>query len=85
MHATDTEIDRNFEAFRSMLPDLLQTKPGKYALMHAQRVVDFFDCSMSAVVAGLQQFGEGHYSVQQVTEQADNLGFYSYAGGAGQA
>lgn len=85
MHAADTEIDRNFEAFRSLLPGLLQAAPGKYALMHAQRVVDLFDSSKSAVIAGLQQFGDGQYSVQQVTEQADNLGFYSYAGGAGQA
>lgn len=81
----ETEVDRNFEAFRTMLPGLLQTVPGKYALLHALEMVEIYDTSVAAVIAGLTRFGENGYSVQQVTEQSDNLGFYSYAGGAGQA
>jgi hypothetical protein len=68
-----------------MLPDLLQKAPGKYALLHAQKVVDLYDTSIRAVIAGMERFGEGGYSVQEVSNQPDNLGFYSYAGGAGQA
>lgn len=85
MNPHDTEIDRNFDAFVTMLPDLLQRAPGKYALLHSARLVELFDSSVSAVVAGIQRFGPGEYSVQEVTDRADNLGFYSYAGGAGQA
>ncbi len=81
----DAEIDRNFEAFRNFLPELLQSAPGKFALLHAEKIVSLYDSSLSAVIEGLQRFGEGGYSVQEVSEQADNLGFYSYAGGAGQA
>lgn len=85
MNPQDTEVDRNFEAFQTMLPDLLQRAPGKYALLHASSLVELFDTSIAAVVAGLQRFGPGKYSVQEVTERSDNLGFYSYAGGAGLA
>ncbi|MFA5963852.1 MAG: hypothetical protein WC804_07530 [Sphingomonas sp.] len=81
----DTEVDRNFAAFQHMLPDLLQKAPGKFVLLHKQRVIELFDNSVSAVVAGIQRFGEDEYSVQEVSDQPDNLGFYSYAGGAGQA
>lgn len=79
------EVDRNFDAFRSMLPDLLQKAPGKYALLHRQDLIDVFENSVAAFIAGMERFGEDEFSVQEVTQQADNLGFYSYAGGAGKA
>ena len=85
MGITDTEVDRNFDAFRGMLPDLLQKAPGKFALLHKQGLVELFDNSVTAVIAGIQRFGEDAYSVQEVSDQPDDLGFYSYAGGAGQA
>lgn len=75
MNPHDTEIDRNFDAFLTMLPDLLQRAPGKFALLHATSLVELFDTSVSAVIAGLQRFGPGEYSVQEVTERVDNLGF----------
>jgi hypothetical protein len=81
----ETEVDRNFDAFSSMLPDLLQQAPGKYALLHAGELVGLFDTSLTAFIEGARRFGEGRFSVQEVTQQSDNLGFYSYAGGAGQA
>lgn len=81
----DSEVDRNFDAFSAMLPDLLQRAPGKFALLHGEQLVELYENSVAAVVEGLRRFGEGRYSVQEVTKMADNLGFYSYAGGAGQA
>ncbi len=82
---SDTEVDRNFEAFAAMLPELLQRAPGKYALLHGEKLIDLYDSALTAFVAGAQKFGETGYSVQEVTQKSDNLGFYSYAGGAGQA
>jgi len=80
-----TEVDRNFDAFQALLPDLLQRAPGKYALLHGEKIIDLFDTSVSAVVAGLKRYGENSYSVQEIAEAVDNLGFYSYAGGSGKA
>ena len=79
------EVDRNFDAFLKILPDLLQRAPGKYALLHKEKLVALFDDSISAFVEGVQKYGSDQYSVQEVTEQADSLGFYSYAGSAGKA
>lgn len=84
-HSIDTEVDRNFDAFSGMLPGLLQSAHGKFALLHDKQLIGLFDSSVLAFVAGTQKFGEHHFSVQEVTQQSDNLGFYSYAGGAGQA
>ncbi|OYU36560.1 hypothetical protein [Novosphingobium sp. PASSN1] len=84
-HSIDTEVDRNFEAFQHMLPDLLERAPGRYALLHDERLIELHDDSIAAFVAGTTQFGEQRFSVQEVTEQVDNLGFYSYAGSALQA
>jgi hypothetical protein len=79
------EVDDNFLAFTKMLPELLQSSPGKFALLHNQNLVAVFNSSIAAFIEGMKQFGENRYSIQEISDQADNLGFYSYAGGAGQA
>jgi hypothetical protein len=66
----------------SQLPDLVQSHAGQFALLHAQQVVDYFGSAAEAVVEGMKRFGRGEYSVQEVTDEVENLGFYSYAGGA---
>jgi hypothetical protein len=83
--AQDTEVDSNFEAFKAMLPRLIKGSAGRYALLHNRDLVELFDDSVTAFMAGLEKFGQGAYSVQEVSDQPDNLGFYSYAGGSGQA
>lgn len=82
---SDSEVDLNFDAFCAMLPDLLQRAPGKYALLHRESLVELYDSSVAAFIEGARRFGDHMYSVQEVTQQSDNLGFYSYAGGTGQA
>lgn len=68
-----------------MLPKLLDKFKGQYALMHGEKVADYFDNPADAVVEGLKRFGQGAYSVQEVTDAVESLGFYSYAGGSVQA
>jgi len=81
----ETEVDRNYAAFLPRLPDILPRFGGKYALLHKQQIVDYYDSALQAITAGFSRFGENEYSVQEVTTERDNLGFYSYAGGTGQA
>lgn len=80
-----SETERNYAAFISQLPDLVQSHEGQYALLHAQKVVAYFDSAADAVVSGIKRYGRDAYSVQEVTSEIENLGFYSYAGGALQA
>lgn len=73
-----TQADRNYEAFRKVLPDLLKSYPGKFALMHDGEVVDFFSSLGDAVKFGKERFGDNNFSVQEVTSQTASLGFHSY-------
>ncbi len=74
-----TEVDKNFAAFQRMLPELLKTHPGKYALMHDKEVVEFFDTFGDAARFGKEKFGE-IFSIQEVTNRGVSLGiFASYA------
>ena len=74
-----SHVDKNFEAFQKLLPELIKTHPGKYAVMHDERPVEFFDTLADAVRFGHSQFGDRNFSVQEVTNQNVNLGFHSYA------
>lgn len=73
------QVDENYAAFRKLLPELLLTHAGKFAVMHDGAVVEFFDSLSDAARFGHLKYGGIDFSVQQVTSQAVNLGFYSYA------
>jgi hypothetical protein len=74
-----TEIDRNLEFFLKELPNLLPVHGGKYALLRHQQIIAYFDTIADALSAGNSQFEDKLFSVQQVTDAATNLGFYSHA------
>jgi D-mannonate dehydratase len=74
-----TEVDRNYEAFKKLLPGLLKSCFGKYALMHDTSIVEFLDTFSDAIKFGHSKFGLGNFSVQEVTDRSVSLGFYSYA------
>jgi hypothetical protein len=74
----DDEIDRNYDAFVEALPDLLPTQCGKHALLRHANVIDLYDTTSLALAAGRSGFGDGFYSVQEVTDRPVDLGFYSH-------
>jgi len=73
------EADRNFEAFQKKLPELLKEHAGKFALLRDGEIVQFFDTARDAMVHGQSEFEDGLFSVQEVTEQVTDLGFFSHA------
>ena len=83
MSTAESQTDRNYEVFVSRLPDLVREHSGSFALMHDCGIVGFFGSSLEATVEGVRRFGLGEFSVQEVTETPEHLGFYSYVGGAG--
>ena len=75
-------MDKNYEAFLALLPELLPTHAGKLALMHDGRLVDFFDSFPDAMRFGESKYGSiENFSVQEVTNRVASLGAYSYAPG----
>lgn len=73
------QVDENFAIFTQRLPELLQSHPGKYAVLHDRQVVEFFDTLHDAVRYGHAQFGDLNFSVQEITDQYGNLGCHTYA------
>ena len=68
--AAQEEVDKNFDAFMSMLPWLLSTHRDKYALMKGQKVLGFYSTAEDARVAAESFIPDKIYSIQHVTEFA---------------
>ena len=79
------QFESNFVAFKRILPSLLADHRNEFALLHQGDVVDFYLTSFAAVESGLSRFGEDNFSVEEVTDRVEDLGFYSYVGSALQA
>jgi hypothetical protein len=74
-----TEIDRNLSYFLRELPDLLKTYRGKFALLRHESIVNYYDTVQDAVNAANALYPDRVYSIQQVTDSATDLGYYSHA------
>jgi hypothetical protein len=75
-----SEVDQNFAAFQTKLPELLGSHQGKYALMHRGEIIEFFDSVGDAARFGMSMYKSAdEFSIQLVTAQNVNLGHYSYA------
>lgn len=75
------EIERNFEAFESLLSTLLPQKAGQYALLSGSQLMGVFPDAVDALTEGNERFGDGNFSVQRITNRPVDLGFLSYASG----
>ena len=75
----DAEVDANFDAFRLELPKLVPQYSGQFALLRHQRIEGFFEDARAALAAGVSRFGDSIFSIQEVTEQPVDLGFFSHA------
>ena len=73
------ELDANYEAFRAMLPALLEGKAGKFVVLRHQKAIETFDTLHDAVVFAAKTYSDGLFSVQEVTDQIIDLGWYSHA------
>jgi hypothetical protein len=75
----DVEIDRNMFAFQSQLSSILTNHRGEFALIRDQQIVELFVSLKGAITAAHERFADNIYSIQEVTDQPIDLGFYSHA------
>ena len=78
-HAIEVEIERNYAAFVDMLDELIRDNEGRYALLRDRHLEGLFDSPGEAARAGFAKFGDQNYSIQLVTDEPVDLGFYSHA------
>ena len=72
------EVDRNYDAFMRMLASLLPDHRDEYALMRDGEIVDFFAKPGDANRAGVERFSDRIFSIQEVTDEPIDLGFWSH-------
>lgn len=77
--AVQRAVDQNFAAFQKLLPELILTQRGKFALMRDGEAAEFFDSAGDAMIYGRRAFADGLFSIQQVTEAIVDLGYFSHA------
>lgn len=73
------QVDRNYAAFTALLPDLMKTSAGKWALLHDAQVEAVFDTARDAQLAGGKLYADGLFSVQEIRDRALDLGWFSHA------
>lgn len=78
-HELKQEVDRNYNYFQRHLSEFLDKHAGEYALMKAEKIIDFFEGPGVAYRAGLARFPDEIFSVQKVTDEPVDLGFMSLA------
>lgn len=75
-----SEVDRNYDAFVRLLSKILPEHRDQVALMRDGKIVGYFDKPGDAYRAGLGQFPDGIFSIQEVTDEPIDLGFWSHVG-----
>jgi hypothetical protein len=71
------EVERNYDAFVRTLGAILPQHRGQYALMRHGKIVAYFDRPGAANVVGCKRFKDGLFSIQEVTDEPIDLGFWS--------
>jgi len=74
------EVDANYDFFQRNLALLMPDHRDSYALIRHRRIEGFFDKPGEAYRVGLERFDDEIFSIQQVTDEIEDLGFFSRAG-----
>ena len=74
------EVDANYDFLQRKLSAYLPDHEGEYALLKSRELVSFFPKPGDAYREGLRLFDDGIFSIQEVTAEPLDLGFFSYAG-----
>ena len=72
------EVDRNYDAFTRILGTILPAHRDQLALMRDEEVVGFYETPREALKAATEKFSDGIFSIQEVTDEPIDLGFWSH-------
>lgn len=73
------QVDANYEAFKALLPELLEKHTGKFALMRNGEVVEIYSSAADAMRTGQKFYEDGLFSIQKITHEPEDLGYFSHA------
>jgi hypothetical protein len=72
------QINENYDVFVRQLGDLLPLHRDKYALMRDGKIIGIFDNPGEANRIGIEMFADEFFSIQEVTDEPIDLGFWSH-------
>ena len=73
------QVDENYKAFLAALPTIVGTHRGKYALMKDGAIVGIYSTLEDAYTTASKFLAGQDFSVQKVTDEPVDLGFFSHA------
>ena len=74
------QVDHNYDVFSRMLGSILPEHRDQLALMRDGSVVGYFETPRAALTAASELFPDGIFSIQEVTDEPIDLGFWSHVG-----
>ena len=74
------EVDRNYDASVRMLSTIIADHRDQLALMRGGKIVGYNDTPRQALEAATERFPDRIFSIQEVTDEPIDLGFWSHVG-----
>ena len=78
MDNLQAEVDRNFDSFQRVVHQYLPKKQGEWALLRHGDLIEFYASASEAESAGMARFPDDLFSIQEVTDDVVDLGFFSH-------
>jgi hypothetical protein len=72
------EVDRNYDAFTRALGSIMPAHRDQFALMRDGAIIAYFDKPGDAYREGVSRYGDMIFSIQEVTDEPIDLGFWSH-------
>jgi hypothetical protein len=72
------EVDRNYDAFVRALGGIVHDHRDQFALMRDGTIIAYFDKPGDAYREGVSLYGDMVFSIQEVTDEPIDLGFWSH-------
>jgi Family of unknown function (DUF5678) len=73
------QVDKNYQAFLSMLPSIIAQHRNKYALIKDRQIIGYYSTLEDVYMTANKFYPNEPYSVQKVTDIPIDLGFFSHA------
>jgi hypothetical protein len=73
------EVDRNYDAFMRALGGIVVAHRHQFALMRGGKIIAYFDKPGDAYREGAERYADMIFSIQEVTDEPIDLGFFSHA------
>ena len=73
----EEEVKENYQFFKEKLPELMTEHKGKFLVLRNRKIEGYCNTHEEAVLKAKEEFPDGLYSIQQVSDKEVDLGFIS--------